>query len=174
VPPTSIEPGEAHASYAPARVQRRLANAEAGEARYQQALALQVAGLRHKEVGQRLGVSGRTIGRWLSQGRGPATQRRRKKPSQLDRFVPYMLHRWAEGCRNGTVLQRELAARGYTGGARTVYKFPASAYAYRHRHLLVRRRFHRCLHLWMASRPVMLSAGSCSRLKNGQARHKSS
>src|SRR6266566_3865165 len=48
------------------------------------------------------------------------------------------------------------------------------AYAHLQLHLLARRRLHRCLHPWMASRPVTLSAGSCSRLKNGQARHKSS
>jgi transposase len=77
----------------------------------------------NKEIGQRLGVGTRTIGRWMSQQRGPATQRRRKKPSQLDRFVPYLLHRWVDGCRNGTVLHQELASRGYPGGARTVYKF---------------------------------------------------
>jgi len=38
VPPPSIEQGEAHASYAPTRVQRRQANAEAGKAQYQQAV----------------------------------------------------------------------------------------------------------------------------------------
>lgn len=123
IPPTSIEQGEAHASYNPTRVHRRLVNAEKGATRYQQALALRERGLKHQEIGQRLGVSARTIGRWFGQGWGPATQRRRKKPSGLDRFVPYLLHRWAEGCRNGTVLHRELAAQGYTGGERTIYKF---------------------------------------------------
>ena len=123
VPPASIEQGEAHASYNPTRVQRRLANAEKGATRYQQALALRERGLKHQQIGQRLGVSAHTIGLWFGQGWGPATQRRRKKLSGLDRFVPYLLHRWAEGCRNGTVLHRELVARGYSGGARTVYKF---------------------------------------------------
>ena len=122
VPPASIEPGEVLASYSPTRVQRRLINAEEGARLYQQALLLQKAGLKHKEIGLRLGVSARTIGRWFGQGWGPATQRRRKKPSQLDRFVPYLLNRRVEGCRNGTVLHQEVSHRGYTGSARTVYK----------------------------------------------------
>jgi transposase len=100
-----------------------LANAEEGATLYLQARVLREAGLGHKEIGQRLGVSARTIGRWLSQGYGPATQRRSKKPSQLDRFVPYLLHRWADGCRNGRVLHQEVRDRGYRGGTRTVYKF---------------------------------------------------
>lgn len=123
VPPASIPQGEAQASYNPTRVQKRVANAEEGARRYQQALAFREAGLNHQEIGQRLGVRARTIGRWFAHGWGPATQRRRKKPSHLDRFVPYILHRWAEGCRSGTVLHQELRQRGYTGSARTVYKF---------------------------------------------------
>ncbi|GHO90055.1 hypothetical protein KSF_001030 [Reticulibacter mediterranei] len=123
VPPISLEQGEALASYSPTRLQRRLANAEEGATLYQQARALREAGLLHKEIGQRLGVSARTLGRWLSQGYGPATQRRRKKPSHLDRFVLYLLNRWADGCRNGRILHQEVCDRGYRGGARTVYKF---------------------------------------------------
>jgi transposase len=64
IPPTAIEQGEAHASYNPTRVRRRLVNAEQGATRYQQALALRERGLKHQEIGQRLGVSARTIGRW--------------------------------------------------------------------------------------------------------------
>lgn len=74
VPPASIEPGEVLASYSPTRVQRRLINAEEGARLYQQALLLQKAGLKHKEIGLRLGVSARTIGRWFGQGWGPATR----------------------------------------------------------------------------------------------------
>lgn len=123
VPPASFEQGEALASYSPTRLQRRLAHTEEGVMLYQQARVWREAGRSHKEIGQRLGVSARTIARWLSQGYGPATQRRRKKPSDLDRFVPYLLHRWADGCRNGRVLHQEVRDRGYRGGARTVYKF---------------------------------------------------
>ena len=123
VPPPSLPPGEALASYSPTRAERRFTNAEKGTALYQQACGLHQAGLRHKEIGKRLGVSARTIGRWLSQGSGPATQRRRKKPSHLDRFVPYLLHRWADGCHNGRVLHQEVCDRGYRGGPRKVYKF---------------------------------------------------
>ena len=48
------------------------------------------------------------------------------------------------------------------------------AYAPLHLSLLVRRRLPRCLRLSMALRLVTSSVGSCSRLKNGPARHKSS
>jgi len=93
-----------------------------GEARYQQMLALQEAGLPTGVIAKRLGVGQRTIQHWLAQEHGPYAGPRKPRRSPLDWSTRYLRERWEAGERNGTVLWEELQAKGYTGSSRSVYR----------------------------------------------------
>jgi transposase len=93
------------------------------EARYQQVEGFQKQGLTSKEIAHRLGVSERTVRHWLKRGVAPDTRPRRKRQSDFDPYAPYVLKRWEQGERNGTHLWQELAAQGYPGSQRMVYRF---------------------------------------------------
>jgi transposase len=47
----------------------------------------------------------------------------RNRPSNLDRFKPYVHQRWNAGCTEATVLHTELAALGWHGSLRTVQRY---------------------------------------------------
>jgi transposase len=53
----------------------------------------------------------------------PDVRPRRKRQSDFDPYAPYVLKRWEEGERNGTQLWQEIAAQGYSGSQRMVYRF---------------------------------------------------
>ena len=67
-----------------------------------------------------LGVHERTVRHWFERGVAPDTRPRRKRQSDFD---PYALKRWQDGERNGTRLWQEIAAQGYPGSQRMVYRF---------------------------------------------------
>lgn len=69
-----------------------------------------------------MGVSTRTVSRWLQLQHGPGTVRRRRKPSQLDPYLPYLRQRWSPGVRVVT-LWHEIRDQGYRGSSRMVYRF---------------------------------------------------
>ncbi|MEW1551819.1 DesA/ISL3 alpha bundle tail domain-containing protein, partial [Streptomyces tsukubensis] len=48
---------------------------------------------------------------------------RPRRGSTLTPHMPYLAARWAEGCNNAQTLRDEIAARGYTGGRKTVRRF---------------------------------------------------
>ena len=65
--------------------------------RYQQVIELHAHGLGSTEIAQRVGMSVRTIGRWLKEESFPEAQRRRKRRSSFDPYAPYVSKRWEEG-----------------------------------------------------------------------------
>jgi len=79
-------------------------------ARYEEASALHARGLARPEIARRIGVSVRTISRYLA-----AEQRPRKRRSRLELYLPYLRQRWAQGCHNASQLWRELRAQGFCG-----------------------------------------------------------
>jgi len=93
------------------------------EARYQQVESFQKQGLTSREIACRLGVSERTVRHWRKRGVAPDVRPRRKRQSDFDPYAPYVLKRWEEGERNGTHLWQEIAAQGYPGSQRMVYRF---------------------------------------------------
>jgi transposase len=93
------------------------------EARYQQAESLHKQGVTCKEIARRLGVNERTVRHWLKLGVAPDVRPRRKRQSDFDPYAPYVLRRWHEGERNGTHIWGEIAAQGYPGSQRMVYRF---------------------------------------------------
>jgi transposase len=91
--------------------------------RYEQAQALRGQGLGNTEIAQRIGLTARTIQRWLKEDTLPQPQRRRKRRSSFDPYAGYVLKRWKEGCHNGLRLWQEIQEQGYTGTQKMVYRF---------------------------------------------------
>ncbi len=54
---------------------------------------------------------------------GKANKRRRKRRSLFDSYALYVLKRWKEGCKKGSVLYREIKETGYRGTDRQLYRF---------------------------------------------------
>jgi transposase len=79
-------------------------------------------GMTPKEIAGRLGLSSRTVQKWLAAGTLPEVRERRKKSSSFDAFAPFVLKGWKEGEHKGVALYREIKAQGYTGSDRSVYR----------------------------------------------------
>ncbi len=107
----------------PAHVEKvRLQRRAGRKAHYEQVVQRHEQGLSTKAIACQLDLSERTVRRWLACGTFPEAKKRRKKQSDFDLFAPYVLKRWQEGEHNGMELWREIAAQGYTGSERTVYR----------------------------------------------------
>lgn len=102
-----------------ARTARRAQKLE----RYEQVIELHDQGLGATEIGSRIGISGRTVQRWLRNGSFPEARRRRRRPSLIDPYERFVLQWWQAGNRNGFQLYRELAARGYRGSSKAMYRY---------------------------------------------------
>lgn len=112
-----------------ARQARKTAQEHSREARqaervdcYQHILTLKAQGLSSYEIAPRVGLSARTVRQWLADGVN--TQKRRRRPSALDAYAPYLRKRWEEGEQRGVKLYQELREKGYTGSERAVYRYP--------------------------------------------------
>ena len=75
---------------------------------------LRQQGLCISEIGTVTGHDRKTVRKYLDQPWRPLQRRRR--PSKLDPFRPYIEERLTAGVWNAVVLLRELRQRGYTGG----------------------------------------------------------
>lgn len=91
--------------------------------RYQQVMALYEQGLGFAEITRRVGLSRRTIERWIKEGAFPEAKRRRKRRSIFDPYAEYVLSRWEQGCTNGLQLWQEIQAQEYQGSAQTLYRY---------------------------------------------------
>jgi len=104
-----------------ARVARRAQKLD----RYTQIIELHDQGLKAADIASRIGISERTVHRWLAHGSFPKARRRRRRPSLIDPYERYVLSWWQEGNRNGLQLYRELTARGYKGSSKAMYNYLA-------------------------------------------------
>jgi len=78
----------------PAHVEKvRLARRAGRYARYQQVVELRQQGMKSQDIARQLGLSDRTVHRWLAAGAFPEAQKRRKRQSSFDAFAPYVLKR---------------------------------------------------------------------------------
>ena len=84
---------------------------------------LQKLGIPQQEIARRLGVTVRTVQNWNKRGSYPGNKRRRKRRSLFDPYAAYVLNRWKQGCKKGSVLYREIKEKGYRGTDRQVYRF---------------------------------------------------
>jgi transposase len=78
------------------------------------------------DIARRVGVSRRTVYRYLSLDGPPARKRpvRRPSPERLA-WEAYIVRRWEDGCRNGRRLWREARAAGFKCGERNAARFVA-------------------------------------------------
>src|SRR5215218_1981560 len=109
---------------------RQEAAAEAGVARrrakYEQVRALHSKGATNAAIARTVGIGHRTVYRYLRQD--PPARKRRSDFGQrrvITPFEPYLLRRWAEGCRTATVLWREIRAQGFADSLTNVQRFVA-------------------------------------------------
>jgi transposase len=91
---------------------------------YEQVHALHRVGVAKLEIARALGISRRTVYRYLAldappERRQPRSSRRRL----LEPYEPYLLQRWQEGCHNRSRLVREIRDQGYRYGASNVFRF---------------------------------------------------
>jgi transposase len=78
------------------------------------------------DIARRVGVSRRTVYRYLSLDGPPERKRPVRRPSpERVAWEAYIARRWEEGCRNGRRLWREARAAGYKCGERNVARFVA-------------------------------------------------
>jgi excisionase family DNA binding protein len=91
--------------------------------RYEHILELQKHGMKSGEMARALGMSQRTIQRWIATGNIPYTRPRQQRASLIDPYKSYLLKRWQQGCHKGAELERELRARGYKGSQHGVYRY---------------------------------------------------
>jgi transposase len=95
-------------------------------ARYEHILELQKQGMTSAQMALQLGVTPRTIQRWLATGTIPYSRPRKPRARLLDAYRSYILQRCKQGCRTGAQLERELRARGYKGSGRALYRYLAT------------------------------------------------
>jgi transposase len=70
-------------------------------------------------IARQVGIGASTVQSWLAAGRFPE-RKPREQASQLDRYLPYLFQRWAEGCHTIACLFRELVEQGYKGSYESV------------------------------------------------------
>ncbi len=84
---------------------------------------LYLAGADLRDICRRLGISPRTVYRYKDLTEPPPRPVYKRKASVLDPYVPYLLRRWNEGCRNGKKLYREIREQGYANSEDTCTHF---------------------------------------------------
>ena len=90
--------------------------------RYATIRRLRDAGLPPRLIAPRVGMSQRSIERWLTAG-GEPDHRRPPVTTLIDPFRPYLEQRWHEGCHSAAALWREVKAQGFTGSFNTVARW---------------------------------------------------
>lgn len=92
-------------------------------ARYEHIMALQKEGVKIAEIALQLGVTPRTIQRWIATGTIPYSGPRKQRSRLIDPYKTYLLKRWHQGCHKGAQLERDLRAKGYKGSGRALYRY---------------------------------------------------
>lgn len=117
---------ERHPARSRSEEQARIARRAQKLDRYTQIIELHDQGFPAIDIASRIGISGRTVHRWLAHGSFPEARRRRRRPSLIDPYERYVLQWWHEGNRNGLQLYRELTSRGYKGSSKAMYNYLAT------------------------------------------------
>jgi transposase len=92
---------------------------------YQRIQALAAAGADKADIARMVGVSRQTVHRYLALDSPPERRQPKRRGAVLDRWKPYLLRRWAEGCHNGLRLWREIRAQGFAYSSTNVARFAA-------------------------------------------------
>ena len=78
-----------------------------------------------KSIATDLGITYRTARKYALSEECPARKPMPKRPRMLEPYEPYLKARWAEGCKNGKQLYREIVAHGFRGSRTPVAAFVA-------------------------------------------------
>jgi hypothetical protein len=82
---------------------------------------LYLAGADLRHICKMLGISARTVYRYKDLTEPPPPRRAyKRRASVLDPYVPYLVSRWNEGCRNAKKLYREIRERGYRNSSEEI------------------------------------------------------
>ena len=103
--------------------QAQQARAAERVARYEHILELQRQGMKSGEMARTLGMSQRTLQRWIATGTISYARRKRPRARLIDPYKSYLLKRWHQGCHQGAQLERELRAKGYKGSQHGIYRY---------------------------------------------------
>ena len=88
--------------------------------RYKAVMELHQRGLYISEISRRLGLSRKTVSKYIKADECPAYLVRQKRRSKLDPYMDYMIQRWESGCHNAMQIWREIHEMGYSGKRRIV------------------------------------------------------
>ena len=88
---------------------------------YRRVVTLRQRGVLKKDIAPQVGISDRTVSRWLAHGTFPERKPRASQPTKVDPYRAYVHQRWQEGCHNLAQLYREIHEQGYTGSYGTVF-----------------------------------------------------
>ena len=90
------------------------------EVRYQAVKQLQQQGLGQRAIARQLQLHRRTVRRYMLADRFPERAVGPQSVSTVRPYLPYLLQRWEEGCRERHQLWREICTQGYTGSYASV------------------------------------------------------
>ncbi len=118
----------AHSPLEPTKAaQRRDAARERRLARYQAVMDLHQQGVKMRSIARQLHMGRATVQQYVKAGSFPEMGERRRRPTILDPFLPYLEERWSEGCHNGVQLYREIQKQGYAGSRPSVSRWVCRA-----------------------------------------------
>ena len=84
---------------------------------------LRFKGADRADIARMVGVSRKTVYRYLAMTTPPERKQRQMEPTALAAFIPFLTMRWNEGCHNGMRLWREIKQQGYPHSAAPVLRF---------------------------------------------------
>ena len=88
--------------------------------RYEQVVALDASGHTQRAISAAVGISLKTVRRWLRSREFPERKPVISRHSHVREFADYLRQRWDAGCHNSVQLFREIRARGYRGSRQMV------------------------------------------------------
>jgi transposase len=116
-------PSQKQTSLQSLRQQRKLQRRDL----YEEVMRLRDAGITSaRQIAPQVGMSVRTIERWLAAGGEPEHHRSSVQCHTLLAFEDYLLRRWNEGCHNARQLLSEIRAQGFKGSRATIYRWTAA------------------------------------------------
>lgn len=90
--------GERHPAQTRAVQHAQQARQAERTARYEQIMVFQKEGMKQAEMALQLGVTQRTIQRWIATGTIPYSGPRKQRSRLIDPYKTYLLKRWHQGC----------------------------------------------------------------------------
>lgn len=93
------------------------------QTRYAEVCQLHEQGGTLRAIADQLGLDRNPVAKYGQAGVFPERQSRSPQSSLLDPYKPYILERWNAGCHTGTIMLREVEARGYRGGQTTLLAY---------------------------------------------------